>query len=194
MSRLTGKVNWFDQKKGFGIISSNDKEYFVHYSEIQTQTNNFKDLKVDEEVEFELGIDKKNRECAKKVSGVNGTLLNFETESNKPKNKPKKYKNTENFKPSHKPSEMRVVVGNPSLQKLDKDVQSRDIILVSGLFGEENDLTIYNKLLEEVNNCNKDDNLWKLWHGDSHFIADDHLDWKKDCPTFNMIIKKMQKF
>ena len=78
MSRLTGKISWFNQKKGFGVILSNEKEYFVHHSEIQTKTNLFKDLKVNEEVEFELGMDLKNRECAKKVSGVNGALLNFE--------------------------------------------------------------------------------------------------------------------
>ena len=80
MSKLTGKVKWFDQKKGFGVISSNEneKEYFVHHSEIVTKTDNYKYLREKEEVEFELGTDKNKRECAKKVCGCNGAQLIFE--------------------------------------------------------------------------------------------------------------------
>ena len=29
------------------------------------------------------------------------------------------------------------------------------------------------------------------WHGDSHVIANDKLNWKKYCPTFNMVLDKM---
>jgi len=32
-----GKVKWFDSKKGYGFVSntSDDKDYFVHFSEIK---------------------------------------------------------------------------------------------------------------------------------------------------------------
>lgn len=36
--------------------------------------------------------------------------------------------------------------------------------------------------------------MWKLWHGDNHLIADDKITWKKDCPTFNMIIDAIRDY
>ena len=50
-----GKVKWFDAKKGYGFISniSDDKDYFVHFSEIQT--DGFKTLEEGQKVEFEIG-------------------------------------------------------------------------------------------------------------------------------------------
>ena len=49
-----GKVKWFDSKKGYGFVSneSDDKDYFVHFSEIQTE--GFKTLDEGQEVEFEI--------------------------------------------------------------------------------------------------------------------------------------------
>ena len=33
---MQGKVKWFNQEKGFGfIVGSDNKEYFVHYTQIQ---------------------------------------------------------------------------------------------------------------------------------------------------------------
>ena len=49
----SGKVKWFDNKKGFGFISNETgADVFVHYSAIQTA--GFKTLKEGELVEFEL--------------------------------------------------------------------------------------------------------------------------------------------
>ena len=50
-----GKVKWFDAKKGYGFVSnaSDDKDYFVHFSEIQT--DGFKTLEEGQKVEFEIG-------------------------------------------------------------------------------------------------------------------------------------------
>jgi CspA family cold shock protein len=51
-----GKVKWFDVKKGYGFVSdttSGDTDYFVHFSEIQS--DNFKTLTEGQEVEFEIG-------------------------------------------------------------------------------------------------------------------------------------------
>jgi CspA family cold shock protein len=49
----SGRVKWFDNKKGFGFISNETgADVFVHYSSIQTP--GFKTLKEGEFVQFEL--------------------------------------------------------------------------------------------------------------------------------------------
>jgi CspA family cold shock protein len=53
MSAITGKVKWFDAKKGFGFIEQEGgDDVFVHFREIQT--DGFKTLKDGQEVEFEV--------------------------------------------------------------------------------------------------------------------------------------------
>lgn len=51
MMMLHGFVKWFNEEKGFGFISSDNKEYFVHYKEIQRE--GFKTLKEQDKVTFE---------------------------------------------------------------------------------------------------------------------------------------------
>ena len=50
-----GKVKWFDSKKGYGFVSntSDDKDYFVHFSEIQSDS--FKTLEEGQKITFEIG-------------------------------------------------------------------------------------------------------------------------------------------
>lgn len=49
---MTGKVKWFDVKKGFGfIINPDGKDVFVHFSVIEAE--GFRVLKDGEEVEYE---------------------------------------------------------------------------------------------------------------------------------------------
>lgn len=49
----SGRVKWFDNKKGFGFISDETgADMFVHYSAIQTA--GFKTLKEGEPVQFEM--------------------------------------------------------------------------------------------------------------------------------------------
>lgn len=51
---MTGTVKWFDSKKGYGFITSeNGKEVFVHFSGIVT--DGFKSLNEGQKVAFELG-------------------------------------------------------------------------------------------------------------------------------------------
>ena len=54
MARLTGKVKWFNDAKGFGFITPDDggKDCFVHHTAIQGQ--GFKSLAEGARVEFEV--------------------------------------------------------------------------------------------------------------------------------------------
>lgn len=50
---LQGKVKWFSQAKGYGFITgNNNKDYFLHYSNIKME--GFKTLTEGDEVEFEV--------------------------------------------------------------------------------------------------------------------------------------------
>jgi CspA family cold shock protein len=62
----TGKVKWFDEKKGFGFISPNEggDDLFVHFSQIKAK--GFATLKQDQEVDYEIGEGKKGP-CATNV-------------------------------------------------------------------------------------------------------------------------------
>ncbi|MDU7134838.1 MAG: cold-shock protein [Enterobacteriaceae bacterium] len=53
-SKTTGNVKWFNPEKGFGFITPKDgsKDVFVHFSAIQS--NKFKTLEENQEVEFSV--------------------------------------------------------------------------------------------------------------------------------------------
>ena len=59
-------------------------------------------------------------------------------------------------------------------------------------------MNIYEKLLEEIQTYeNEQDNnkisVFKLWHGDSHLIADDKIGWKNNASTFDYVIDVILK-
>ncbi|GAU35682.1 hypothetical protein TSUD_162540 [Trifolium subterraneum] len=74
-SRLTGKVRWFNDQKGYGFITPDDGsvELFVHQSEIQT--NGFRSLAEGESVEYQIEIDNNGRSRAVSVTGPNGASV-----------------------------------------------------------------------------------------------------------------------
>ena len=51
----TGKVKWFNERKGFGFITPDDgsDDLFVHHTSILGE--GFRNLNEDQEVEFEVG-------------------------------------------------------------------------------------------------------------------------------------------
>lgn len=102
-------------------------------------------------------------------------------------NNSKKKKNTESFEPSFDIPDLNIVMYNKN-----KTYTERDLILAPNLFSEEKEYDIYNKLLLEIKNTNKESDIWKLWHGDTHLIADDHICWKDKCPTFNYVIETIK--
>ena len=104
-------------------------------------------------------------------------------------------RNTVNFDPSHAPADMRIIAAEPGLTKYNRSYTTRDVVLVNDIFGDVNDLSIYNRLLDEIKNCGvESQKLWQLWHGDSHVIADDSKAWKEKCPTFSWVVETMAAY
>lgn len=61
---LKGKVKWFDPKKGFGFIQSDDGEdIFVHFTSIEGE--GFRSLDEGQEVTFEIIEGKKGPQASK---------------------------------------------------------------------------------------------------------------------------------
>ena len=59
---MTGRVKWFDSKKGYGFITAEDgKEIFVHFSGIVKE--GFKSLNEGQTVEFEIGTGAKGEQA-----------------------------------------------------------------------------------------------------------------------------------
>ena len=48
--KINGKVKWFNEQKGFGFIEAGGKDYFAHFSAIQS--NGFKTLAEGAAVKF----------------------------------------------------------------------------------------------------------------------------------------------
>lgn len=64
----TGKVKWFNFRKGYGFITpdGSDKDIFVHISDVQK--SGLKGLREDQIVEFEETQDEKGKNCATNIS------------------------------------------------------------------------------------------------------------------------------
>ena len=86
-SLLTGKVKWFNSKAGYGFITVCDpgdfldKDIFVHYSSIKSDSSHYKYLTQGEYVEFSLTkpSNDKHEFHAVDVTGIRGGLILCET-------------------------------------------------------------------------------------------------------------------
>jgi len=115
-------------------------------------------------------------------------------QNNRPNNRRNRNrrKNTRSFKPDHRPPDMRVLTADGQLEKYPYEYSERDVLVINNMF---TDKTIYDKLLEEIKLTGDEKDIWKLWHGDNHMIADDRRHgWKEKCPTFNMVIEKIKNY
>ncbi|KAL5066224.1 hypothetical protein RYX36_027962 [Vicia faba] len=74
-SRLSGKVNWFNDIKGFGFITPDDgtEEIFVHQSQIKT--DGFRSLAPGESVEYQVEYGSDGRPKAVQVTGPGGAAV-----------------------------------------------------------------------------------------------------------------------
>ena len=103
-------------------------------------------------------------------------------------------KNTETFEPLDKPVDMRIVC-DVSPDKLTIPLTTRDVLLAPNLFSDFEPGQLYNQLMQEIASCGvPQKDLLKLWHGDTHLIADDHTPWKKHAPTFAMVVERLRNF
>jgi len=104
-------------------------------------------------------------------------------------------KNTESFEPNHNPPDLRLYVEDGKKEMYTRHYDERDVVLINNMFSEFNENEIYDKLLEEINTTGSEEEIWKLWHGDTHYIADDRRpEWKNKCPTFTMVVDRIAKY
>ena len=83
---LNGMVKWFDEKKGFGFITSlkNNDDIFVHHSGLRPQTDNcWKTLIQGEYVQFQITPSKNGKIQAAEVKGIQGGKLLCEHTTNR---------------------------------------------------------------------------------------------------------------
>ncbi|TYI41211.1 hypothetical protein ES332_A01G003900v1 [Gossypium tomentosum] len=80
-SRVTGKVKWFTDQRGFGFITPDDggEELFVHQSSIRS--DGFRILADGEEVEFVIDSSEGGRTKAVDVTGPHGNPVRGTTRS-----------------------------------------------------------------------------------------------------------------
>lgn len=123
-----------------------------------------------------------NRDSSRRVFNKNG-------------HKPRRVRNTESFEPMKRPVDMRVVVDMGIQHIMTKHITMRDLVYAPNMFSDFAPGELYDRLVREVETCGvPHDRLLKLWHGDTHYIADDHTSWKEKAPTFKMILNRISNF
>jgi cold shock CspA family protein len=105
----SGRVKWFNNKAGYGFITVNDcetneeRDMFVHHSEIKVEQSQYKYLVQGEYVEFVIGAisrDDKIDTHATNVRGINGGKLMCET-----RNEVRSFRSTQ--EPTERPQSAR---------------------------------------------------------------------------------------
>ncbi len=111
----------------------------------------------------------------------------------------KNKKNTTSFEPMDGPTDLRILY-DLNFDKLNTELTDRDLLLVPNAFSKYNKYELYYKLVDEITELqSKNPDILKLWHGNNkiagtHFIADDKLNWKDKCPTFNNILNELVQY
>lgn len=128
----TGRVKWFNNKAGYGFITVHDcetneeRDIFVHHSEVKVEQTQYKYLVQGEYVEFVIGaISRENKidAHATSVRGVNGGKLMCET-----RNEARSYRTAEQPKqarqqaeqPRQPKQEQQAKQRRPQLEKADQ--------------------------------------------------------------------------
>jgi CspA family cold shock protein len=81
IGRNIGRVKWFNSKAGYGFITLDDKDIFVHHSDVNVSNEQYKYLVQGEYVEFTINTTQEGTHDCKaiQVSGINGGKLMCET-------------------------------------------------------------------------------------------------------------------
>ena len=136
-----GCVKWFNNKAGYGFITVNDcetneeRDIFVHHSEIQVQQSQYKYLVQGEYIEFVIApLVRENRENdihATSVRGVNGGKLMCETRSERTHNTPRHNYREQSAQTSHQRPQQQQQQRQQRQQRpqLSKDDQSEWMIV-----------------------------------------------------------------
>jgi len=91
--RLTGKVKWFNNKAGYGFITSTidneECDIFVHFSAVNVANSQYKYLVQGEYVEFERtkSTSGPHEYKATEITGINRGELMCETRNTQPRNR-----------------------------------------------------------------------------------------------------------
>ena len=104
--------------------------------------------------------------------------------------------NTVSWKRDYSYPEMLVnfVSGN-LCSTYDRPMTSRDVCVVNDLFCMQNDLSIYNLLLEEIQSCGIDhEKLFKLWHGNTRGDPGTHLIVRDRNQSHELFIKALETY
>ena len=108
-----GRVKWFNNKAGYGFITVSDcetkeeRDIFVHHSEIRVEQSQYKYLVQGEYVEFVIApLVRETRENdihATLVRGVNGGKLMCETRTERMRSAPRNTYREQSVQPSEQP-------------------------------------------------------------------------------------------
>ena len=184
-----GQCKFNNECKFEHIVKLPRKTYYNSDYHLQQQTNEQKETQQKETQQKET----QQKETPKEQQQKEKQKRNKDKYN---KNKTK-IKNTESFEPiPESKTNLRVVVHNTVYNNLfDKQLTTKDVLVVPDLFNDHKPGDIYKLLLHEIEHCGNDKkDVFKMWHGDSHLIADDHLSWKKSCPTFTMVVDRMRNY
>lgn len=105
-------------------------------------------------------------------------------------------RNTESFDPAStlvRP-DLRVHVGSSRTTTFSRPLKHDDVVIVPELFGEEDDWSLYYKLVEEMRDIQQKGQSkgseWISWHEGAHLISKNPT----DSPTFNMVIDRLCEY
>lgn len=189
------------------------KNHFVTVTEKPSTTETDGDAVAKKELKKPKENTKKPKDAKKKSEGADATAKDDASTSaadskkkkkqqqQQKKPRPVKGKNTECFEPMTTPVDLRVTfdLGTKD-DTFSTPLSSRDVLLVPNLFSDFKKGELYAKLVAEIDACGvPPEQLLKLWHGNdkidgTHLIADDKTRWKAACPTFDLVVGRVQQF
>ena len=140
---MEGKILWFDNKKGFGLIKSEEKN-IVHKTNI-LKCGNY--IQENDKVNFKSNI------VNEKLNAIDVII-----HSVKNKNKYQKIKNTTDFTPNLNDGDLHLYL----LMKCPDKISSNDLIVIHNFMDEK--INYLEQIMNEVKEI-KNGEIFKLWHG-----------------------------